>query len=678
MSLISRICVGMIVFYCSFTAIGENILKKIDFSKDSQAVEDKILGVKVLKDSKEYCFYRFRLNDVNNGLEIKIKASARNGAKLGIIVFREPRPAKLVKVKQYWNIKFPENKLGTKTFKVDYFKDMKMLGGSCQVFIYRSNRKGELLVNNISVRESDSQAHLQKQLDETYLGSNKAPTRKPHPFLFSVFIYDYHWQNYAREDGLDFFKLMDEQFAVLHNHGVNALNMAVSNQENFVKLLKLAEKHKLFLFLQLDFAYFQPAWTVKHMKIRAKRAAKFIDKYKSHPNVIAFTVKEEVALKDVKKLSEYYKLILAQVPDAPLQLLVNYLKPVKKLPEPYPAYIGTDRYGFFFSGCCGGYLASPTFALNWTRAQTHEYYIQAAKRNAEFFLVTTVNAMTAPKMSRRYCVKSDFEKYINGKPEAKKKKLQAQRKKYLELAEGNLLGWKKFTRNNKTGYSYWRYYRPPAICVKAMAWISVLEGAKTFSIWSYQLHSREKLKKTNYEASAFGPPKSELGFCTLAGRPNIPNPQFNAYAEAAKEIMPYSKIIINMDKLKGSPLCTKTKDMFMRAYRYRGIDGYVVVVYNNHVGTCPGNKNIYLNAKTTLKLDDQANIVGFIPEINSREVVMRQTLSLKGYSIFDIAAGKKISPVNGAYKQKILPGSGKLFFVGTIENANKLHAMMGK
>ena len=678
MSKIIRICAVLIVLGCCSSVIGKNILKKIDFSKDSKAVDDKFLGVKVLKDSKNYCFYQFRLDDVNNNLEIKIKASARNGAKLGIIIFREPRPAKRVKVKQYWNIKFPENKLGTKTFKVDYFKDMKMLGGGCQVFIYRSNRKGELLVNNISVIEGDSQTHLQKQLNETYLGNNKIPALKPHPFLFSVFIYDYHWQNYAKEDNLNFFKLMDEQFAILRNHGVNALNMAVSNQKNFVKLLKLAEKHKLFLFLQLDFAYFQPSWTVKNMKIRAERAAEFIDKYKSHPNVLGFTVKEEVALKDVEKLSEYYKLILAKVPDAPLQLVVNYLGPAKKLPKPYPLYIGTDRYGFFFSGCCGGYLASPAYALNWTRAQTHEYYIQAAKRNAEFFLITTVNAMTAPKLSRRYCIKSDFEKYISNKSEAKKKELQAQREKYLELAEGNLLGWKKFTRNNKTGYSYWRYYRPPAICVKAMAWISVLEGAKTFSIWSYQLKSKKRLEQTSYEASAFGPPKRESGFYTLAGRPNMPNPQFKAYAEAAKEIMPYSKIIMNMDKLKGSPLCTRTKNMFMRAYRYRGIDGYVVVAYNNYVGTCPDNKNIYLTAKTTLKLDDQANIIGFTTETKAREIVMQQTTSLKDYSVFDISTGKKLSPVNGAYKQKILPGSGKLLFVGTAENANKLHSMMNK
>jgi len=135
---------------------------------------------------------------------------------------------------------------------------------------------------------------------------------------------------------------------------------------------------------------------------------------------------------------------------------------------------------------------------------------------------------------------------------------------------------------------------------------------------------------------------------------------------------------MNMDKLKGSPLYTDTKNMFMRAYRYRGIDGYVVVVYNNFIGTCPGNKNIYNTTDTTLKIDDQANIIDFITEKESREVIMQKTLPLKGYNLFDLLSGKEISPTGNKYKQKIMPGSGKLFFVGTAENANKLNAMIEK
>jgi hypothetical protein len=679
MNVIIKYYIMLAVFSCAYVAIGENILEKIDFSKDNKAINDNILKSKVLKIDKGYNFYQLRLNNVNNGLEINIKASARNGAKLGIILFRVPRPGKFEKVKQYWNVKFPDNKLDSKDFRINYSKDMKMLNGNYRLHLYRSSKKGELFLSNISVKESDSREHLEKELNETYFDKKKPfPKLKKHPFLFSVFMYHYFWKSYAKESKMDYFEVMDEQFSILRKHGVNALNISVGDQKDFSKLLKLVEKHNLVLFLQLDFAYFRPNWTDKQMRANAERAAKFISKYKDHPNVMSFSVKEEVALKDVKKLSKYYKMILAKEPNAPLQIIFNYLAPAKALPEPYPAYIGTDRYGFFFTGSGGGYLASPIRALNWTRTQAHKYYIEAARRNSEFFLVTTANALTAPGPTRRYCIKSDFEKYISNKSAAKKKQLQTLHKKYLELAERNLLGWKKFTKNGKIGYSYWRWYRPPAICVKAMAWISVLEGAKMFGIWSYHLYSEEILKTTTYEASAFGPPKQEAGFCTIAGRPGMPNPQFKAYAEVAKEIMPYSKIIMNMVKLKGSPLFTKTKNMFIRAYRHKVIDGYIVLVYNNHIGTWPENKNIYLSANTTLKLDNQGSIIDFIPEVNSRDVIMRKVLPLEGYSVFDISKNKEIFPTGGDYEQKVMPGTCKLLFVGTAENANKLYTILGK
>ncbi len=57
---------------------------------------------------------------------------------------------------------------------------------------------------------------------------------------------------------------------------------------------------------------------------------------------------------------------------------------------------------------------------------------------------------------------------------------------------------------------------------------------------------------------------------------------------------------------------------------------------------------------------------------------MQKTLSLKDHSLFDLSSGKKILPTGNKYKQEIMPGSGKLLFVGTTENANKLHAMIAK
>jgi len=158
----------------------------------------------------------------------------------------------------------------------------------------------------------------------------------------------------------------------------------------------------------------------------------------------------------------------------------------------------------------------------------------------------------------------------------------------------------------------------------------------------------------------------------------MPNPQFKAYAKAAKEIMPYSKIIMNMVKLKGSPLFTKTKNMYIRAYRHNTVDGYIILVYNNHIGSWPENKDIYLSADTTLKLDNYGNIIGFIPETKQREVSMCKVLPLKDHGVFDIDTAKEIAPQSGVYKQMIMPGTCKLLFVGSAENAKKLHNMISR
>ena len=117
---------------------------------------------------------------------------------------------------------------------------------------------------------------------------------------------------------------------------------------------------------QLDFVYFSAKWTDEQMAKTARRAGTFISKYVDHPQVLAWSVKEEIPRRRINRLTRYYLRILEYAPEAKFNIVHNNLGAAKDQPVPDPAIMGTDRYAFWWDTSGGGYLASPNFALNFT------------------------------------------------------------------------------------------------------------------------------------------------------------------------------------------------------------------------------------------------------------------------------------------------------------------------
>ena len=438
----------------------------------------------------------------------------------------------------------------------------------------------------------------------------------------------------------------------------------------------------MYIFVQLNPAYYYPDRdTADSLLKKAAIAADFIKSHKGNPLFLACSVKEEVYAKDVTKLAEYHKMILAKEPDASLSMLHNNLPAASSHPEPYPKYLGTDRYGFFweYSGNGVGYLASPQYALNWTWSQAAAYYNEAAKRDAEFFLVTSATSISMPLRAWNHADEESFQKYLKTLPEDRQADAVKAHKKAMFLAENGLQGWKKFkSASGEVAYNNWKWYNPPPICMKAMAWISVVEGARLFGVFYYAPNSAESLLKNDFEKAAFATNKlGECAYSNLSGPPGRPPLLLEAYGEAAREIMPYSKIICGMLKLKGSPLITSTKDAGVRGFTYPGVKGYIAVVYNNKIGACSScDKLLYTSTQDNVRIDDQGDLIGFVPASKPRDIELATTYMEPSFKVFDLESGNELRCVNDKYRVPINPGSGKFLFVGPPEEATKLHKMI--
>ena len=115
---------------------------------------------------------------------------------------------------------------------------------------------------------------------------------------------------------------------------------------NFDLLIALSEKYKFKIIFQIDGRYlYNP--TLEEARAKAACAIPIINKYKDHPNVLAFSVREEPSIGLMDALMEYYRTVRASS-DAPFHLLLNWSETVKyKFDQSVmPIVMGTDRYDF--------------------------------------------------------------------------------------------------------------------------------------------------------------------------------------------------------------------------------------------------------------------------------------------------------------------------------------------
>lgn len=488
------------------------------------------------------------------------------------------------------------------------------------------------------------------------------------PFYMGVYLYDYQVAAAAESLGEDYFAFLEKHLKILQDHGVNVIHLAVSKPEQFGEHLRLAEQHGIKLLPQLDFVYFNPAESDEAQEAKAKQAGTFIQEHVDDPNVLAWSVKEEVAHADVNRLAKYYFQILEYAPDTEFFTLNNGLGSAKDQPVPDPVISGTDRYAFWWEFSGGGYLASPAFALDWTRKQAALYHEESAKRGADFMLVTTASGMLMPQWANTLAKTPREVAYPNTPDEQ-----LAMQKKILAFAEEDRMGWRKFSTHEGDFYDVWKYYRAPENCVKAMAWTGVLEGAKLFLMWHYEpVGNPDRLLNPEQAARS---DRYEIQYVTLAGRPGMENPQLAEFADAAREIRAYERIITQMAKTPDCPVQTEDRYVHSNAFMFPGVEGRVIVIQNYNVGTWPADSRYMFQDDDPIQIDDAGNLVGYVPFTTPMDVHFSLAEVGPGQGVYDLKTGAEI-PGDGGYTVGVMPGSGVLLYVGSARDATMLSALV--
>ena len=472
------------------------------------------------------------------------------------------------------------------------------------------------------------------------------------------YIYLYSWKQFKNPAEHD----LDDALAEVSRRGFNYLYVGgvTGDTALWQKLLESCVRYHIVVVPQLEFAYMQPQSDIPAL---VSNAVPFIRKYTAHPAVLAFSVREEPFTVDLmRKLTTYYESILSEVPDAQLHLVHDYLGPLKAMEPPYPAIIGTDRYAFWWEFSSGGHRATPSYALNWLRGQMDDYYREAMSRGVEFQAVFTANTLECLETPEK--VRKSFYPDM---PEA-------ERDKYLAKVERNAqnknMGW---AHGPQGLYRYWKYYRPPANCVRAMGWLSILEGARSVVIWHWGPIA-DAMKDFTYRQT--GRSGKEY-ICSITGWEGKGTPQLDEYTAFAEEIRRYGKLIRAMTKEYGAndnsgvlgrqtslpPVEIRDEDIRWRTFRIAGYTGRVLAIVNTRVGQwCDGRSPRFVSSADTYRIDDQGNLIDYIPFEQPREVKIR--ILANGVECADLAQGVPLSEgTDGSVSVQVMPGSGRFLFL---------------
>ena len=477
-----------------------------------------------------------------------------------------------------------------------------------------------------------------------------------------VYIYDHLIRKCAESWEKEPKAFIADHFAILEKNGVNVIHLAVESLDNFEKIyLPLMEKHKINALIQLNYAYFRNNgdWkNPKYMDNMAKKAAVIINKYKNHPNVVAFSIREEAGTWQMKQISDYYKNIFKYTSQVNTFICHNNIAAAKAHLEPYPEIFGTDRYNFFFNEGKNAYLASPAFAINWLRNQAISYYKEAAKRNADFMMVLTSGGSLMWYNNLEQGIKD-----------------VAVRQQMIKWANEENMGLFRLKQGN---VAYWKWYKMPKNCLKACMWVSVLEGAKYITFYSYR---PMKKGRGNIDTIADITAQAKhrryvyADFYTLAGHPGKENKQLAEFAETAKELKVYGKLIMKMKKVidDKSPVIKVTNFRGCHAQRFTvdNIKGNVTVLCNVKVGNWPNNTRYMFKKTDKIKVGRDAELVGYVPRTGQDIMNLAATLG-KNESMWRLDTMQLVKDS----KVGIKPGSGIMIFTGTTKEFAKLQQLI--
>jgi hypothetical protein len=464
------------------------------------------------------------------------------------------------------------------------------------------------------------------------------------------YIYLYNWKQNTDPAATD----LDEALTEMAGRGFNLLYVGgVSDTPVWKRLLEQCIKHHIAVIPQLEFAYLRnPNDDVAAL---AAKAVQFIRKYKDHPAVIAFSVREEPREALMPALKRYFKSIQQEVPDVRLHLLFDTLGPLKKLEEPFPQIIGTDRYPFWWEFGSGGHRATPSYALNWFRRQMDAYYRETQARGVEF--QATFTADTLEYLGTEDQVRKSFYPAMS----------ESQRGKYLRSFKENARKKNLGLAEAHDGlYQWWKYYRPPANCTSAMAWLSVLEGARSILVWSWAPLPKDMKDFAHHIGGKAG----HEYISSITGWRGNGTPQLEEFTATARELQHFAGLIRVMTReaaTAGEPekpvMGTSAENLFLQSFAVPGYRGKAVVVVNTAVGSwCEGRSPSNISPTSLYRIDDEGNALDYTPFTAAREVaarVLSDTLEC-----VDLKTGKTVPiDANGVIKISIRPGGGRFFFV---------------
>ncbi len=478
-----------------------------------------------------------------------------------------------------------------------------------------------------------------------------------------VYLYVYSWDQWKDATATDLHdavnQIADMGFTYIYFGGVSN-----KQPERWEALLDLCEKRKLAVIAQLDFAYLQLDSNIESL---ARSAIPFIRKYKDHPAMLAFSIKEEPGnLEWVPKLQAYYSAILKEVPDAPLHLLEASLPVMKAQLPPYPQYTGTDRYALWWEFSPSNNRATPRSALAWYRSQADAFYQQAAARGQNFEMVFTdwIEQITFPDMGRlrNTIYPKDLSDAERDAVLTRYQRLAREGKQGLSLTEDG------------EGVRVWKYYRPPANCMSAMAWLGIMEGADSLSVYTW---SKPRTEVRWHKRKGTGAIHSGLLGWEKSGTPSLAE-----YAAFARELRPFGRLLRSIQKettplvreplghevaetepLPNPLLEIKEGDVSWRSFRVPGFAGRVAIVVNTQVGSwSDGRSPTVIKDDDPLYINDRGELTGYIAYTVPRRFPAR--ILRDQAQCIDLLTGKPV-PVgdDGEVLLSILPGKGRILYI---------------
>ncbi len=461
---------------------------------------------------------------------------------------------------------------------------------------------------------------------------------QPGKFPVGFYIYKY--------DGID------EKISRMAELGFTSIHLIqTGNRDVWEATFDQCRELGISVLAQLDGVYLRLESDVEAL---VPQAVSIIQRYKDRPEIIAFSIKEEPNAAYLPKISEYYQGIYAAIPDAPIYLLHNYLRVMEAGLPPYPAMLGTDRYGFWWEYGTTGNRATPASAMRWYHTQMNGYYQNSLRQNGEFFAVFSPIASYS-KVTKDQVRKSFYPKEI---PEDERTRLAEMVDRFAE--EGNQGWWADETE--KDTYWHWKYYAAPKNTIRATAWLSVMEGAK--SVYCYHwLSNREEV----YGSRSSGELQMNEG-------------QIQEYSVFAREIQRYGSLVRAMMKefvpYAGSPLGHEEietaalpeavidfsqDEVAFRTFRIDGYEGRVVVAVNQHVGEWSEGSPYRLKPDHRFRINKRGELIDYTPATGSRE--LNFAVKKSKMACLDLKTGKPVKLEEGG-KGVISaePGEGRMLF----------------